>query len=110
MTPKKNKKNAWQTQPNSEILQKLKPIFEFKQKVKDGGLTREQKLEIKAVNKYYRNFSTINNSLVKNGFVIEELNECKPNDEMISKNPKYINQYECPYFLFVKVRKGDNNE
>jgi hypothetical protein len=41
--------------PNSEILQKLKPIFEFKQKVKDGGLTREQKLEIKAVNKYYKN-------------------------------------------------------
>ena len=21
-----------------------------------------------------------------------------------------INQYECPYFLFVKVRKGGNNE
>ena len=41
--------------PNSEALKKLKPLFEFKQKTKDGGLTREQKLEIKAVNKYYRN-------------------------------------------------------
>ena len=41
--------------PNSEILKKLKPLFEFKQKTNDGGLTREQKLEIKAVNKYYRN-------------------------------------------------------
>lgn len=58
------------------------------------------------VNKYYRNFSTIINSLVKNGFVVEELNECKPTEEMIQKNPKYINQYECPYFLFVKAHKN----
>lgn len=57
------------------------------------------------VNKYYRNFTTIINSLVKNGFIIEELNECKPTDEMIEKNPKYVNQYECPYFLFVKSHK-----
>ena len=41
--------------PNSEALKKLKPLFEFNQKTKDGGLTREQKLEIKAVNKYYKN-------------------------------------------------------
>lgn len=39
-----------------------------------------------------------------------EVNECKLNDDMISKNPKYINQYECPYFLFVKVRKDFNRE
>lgn len=58
------------------------------------------------VNKYYRNFSTIINSLVKHGFVIDKLNECKPNDEMIKKNSKYINQYECPYFLFVKAHKN----
>lgn len=57
------------------------------------------------VNKYYRNFSTIINTLVKNGFIIDELNECKPNKEMIDKNPKYSNQYECPYFLFVKAHK-----
>ena len=57
------------------------------------------------VNKYYRNFSTIINSLIRNGFIIDELNECKPTQEMINKNPKYINQYDCPYFLFVKAHK-----
>ena len=41
--------------PNAAILRKLKPMFEFSNKKKDGGLTREQKLEIKAVNKYYKN-------------------------------------------------------
>ena len=41
--------------PNSKILKKLKPLFEFTNKKNDGGLTREQRLEIKAVNKYYKN-------------------------------------------------------
>ena len=41
--------------PNSEIFKKLKPIFEFKQKNRIAGLTREQKLEIQAVNRYYFN-------------------------------------------------------
>ena len=50
-----NKLDKIQRTPNSEILKKQKPIFEFKTKKMDGGLTREQKLEIKAVNKYYRN-------------------------------------------------------
>ena len=50
-----NKLDRIHKTPNSNILKKLKPLFEFKQKVKDGGLTREQKLEIKTVNKYYKN-------------------------------------------------------
>jgi SAM-dependent methyltransferase len=58
------------------------------------------------VKKYYRNISTIINTLVKNNFVIEELNECKPTDEMIEKNQKYINQFDAPYFLFIKAKKG----
>ena len=55
--------------------------------------------------KYHRTMATIINTLVKNGFKIEEINECLPNDEMISKNSKYTNQYDYPYFLFVKVKK-----
>ena len=55
--------------------------------------------------KYHRTMATIINALVKNGFKIEEINECMPNDEMIEKNPKYANQYDYPYFLFVKVKK-----
>ena len=33
---------------------KCKPMFEFKEKIKDGGLTREQRLQIEAGNKYYK--------------------------------------------------------
>ena len=50
-----NKLHKIHKTPNSYIIKKLKPLFEFKQKIKDGGLTREQKRDIKAVNKYYRN-------------------------------------------------------
>lgn len=57
------------------------------------------------VKKYYRNFTTVINTLIKNGFVIDEINECEPDEEMINKNPKYVNQYDSPYFLFVKVHK-----
>lgn len=57
------------------------------------------------VNKYFRNFSTIINGLIKNGFIIDEINECKPTEEMIKKNKKYENQYDSPYFLFVKAHK-----
>ena len=39
--------------PNNEIIKKLKPEFEFNQKFKDGGLTKEQKAEIKTMNNFY---------------------------------------------------------
>ena len=38
--------------PNKELNAKCKP-FEFKQKERNGGLTREQRLEINAGNKYF---------------------------------------------------------
>lgn len=57
------------------------------------------------VDKYFRNFSYIINTLIKVGFVIDEINECEPTDEMIEKNPKFVNQYDSPYFLFVKAHK-----
>jgi len=59
------------------------------------------------VNKFFRNFSTIINSLIKKGFIIDEINECKPNEKMIEKNPKYNNQYDYPYYLFVKAHKSN---
>lgn len=55
--------------------------------------------------KYHRTISTIINELAKNGFIIDEINECMPNEEIVKKNPKYINQYDYPYFLFVKAHK-----
>ena len=52
-----NKLDKINKTPNSEAIKKLKPIFEFKKRTKDGSLTsltREKKLEIKAVNEYYK--------------------------------------------------------
>ena len=39
--------------PNKELIAKRRPVFEFKQKGKNGGLTREQRLEINADNIYF---------------------------------------------------------
>ena len=55
--------------------------------------------------KYHRNFSTIFNTLIKEGFIIDEINECEVNEEMVKKNTKYANQYDSPYYLFVKAHK-----
>lgn len=55
--------------------------------------------------KYHRNFSEIVNTLVKNGFMIEEFAEPIPSEETIAKNPKYVNQWDRPFFLFVKAKK-----
>lgn len=54
--------------------------------------------------KYHRSFSNIINTLIKY-FEIIEFQEPTPTKEMIDKNPKYINQLDKPYFLFVKVKK-----
>lgn len=59
------------------------------------------------VEKYHRNFTTIINTLINNGFIIDEIDECTPTEEMIKKNTKYNNQYDAPYFLFIKAHKKD---
>ena len=48
-----SKLNTIHKKPNNEIISKLKPAFEFKKKLKDGGLTKIQKSEIKATNNYF---------------------------------------------------------
>lgn len=58
-----------------------------------------------SVEKYHRNFSEIINRLVEVGFKINQILEPIPNEEMVKKVPKYIHQYDRPYFLFVKVHK-----
>lgn len=57
------------------------------------------------VEKYHRNFSEIINTLIKVGFKIDMILEPIPEEETIKKVPKYIHQYDRPYFLFVKVHK-----
>ena len=41
--------------PTPISIKRIKPLFEFKNKMQDGGLTREQKLELIAGNKYLKN-------------------------------------------------------
>lgn len=55
--------------------------------------------------KYHRNFSEIVNTLSENGFMIEQFEEPIPSTEAIEKNSKYINQWDRPFFLFVKAKK-----
>ncbi|MBR6034177.1 MAG: hypothetical protein IKP28_05555 [Clostridia bacterium] len=55
--------------------------------------------------KYHRNFEIIINTLIEKGFTIDKVLEPIPSEEAIKNNPKYINQYDRPYFLFVRARK-----
>ncbi len=56
--------------------------------------------------KYHRNFSCIINTLINEDFQIEEVREPLPSKELIDKKAKYINQYDFPYFLFIKASKS----
>lgn len=56
------------------------------------------------VERYHRNFSTIINSLIENNYVIEKMLEPSPTDEIVEKNPKFIQQWDRPYFLFIRSR------
>ena len=66
---------------------------------------RTKKWFDKSVEKYHRNFEEIINTLVSNGFVIDKILEPKPTEEIITKNPKYVNQWDRPFFLFVRAKK-----
>lgn len=55
--------------------------------------------------KYHRNFSYIINTIIKCGFAIEELVEPTPTDEILTIKPRYKNQFDKPYFLFISLSK-----
>ena len=55
--------------------------------------------------KYHRNFEEIINTLINKGFMIDKILEPIPSKEAIKNNPKYINQYDRPFFLFVRAKK-----
>lgn len=55
--------------------------------------------------KYHRNFEEIINTLIENGFIIDKILEPLPSEHAIKNNPKYINQYDRPFFLFVRAKK-----
>lgn len=55
--------------------------------------------------KYHRTFTEVINTLVQNGFTIEEIEEPVASEEAVNKNPKYINQLDRPLFLIIKAKK-----
>jgi hypothetical protein len=55
--------------------------------------------------KYHRTISELINGLIENGFMIDEIKEPIPSEEAIEKVPKYIYQYDRPYFIFIKAHK-----
>lgn len=59
---------------------------------------------INGVIKYHRNFSTIINTLIENGFTIEKIIESYADEDILKIEPKYKYQNDRPYFLFIKAK------
>lgn len=66
---------------------------------------REKEWNGVMVQKYHRNFSSLINGVVKSGFKIDKILEPLPDKETIKIIPKYVNQYDRPYFLFIRAKK-----
>lgn len=73
----------------------------------DYNLVGERKIfwNVDGVIKYHRNFSSIANTIIKNGLVIQEINESDASDSVISVVEKYKYQKDRPYFIFIKAKK-----
>ena len=61
---------------------------------------------VEHVKKYHRTFSTVINTLIDRGFVIERVVEPVPTEEFLQLHPEYDDLLHKPDFLLVKARKG----
>lgn len=66
---------------------------------------RSSRWFVDGVKKYHRTFSSVINTLVEAGFVIEKLLEPIPTPEMIKQYPDHEDLLHKPDFLVVRVRK-----
>ncbi|WP_191557015.1 class I SAM-dependent methyltransferase [Metabacillus idriensis] len=66
---------------------------------------REQEWVIKGVVKYHRTLSTIVNTVIKEGLVLEELREPQSIPIGLERLPKLVNEKRRPSFLIVKAGK-----
>ncbi len=55
--------------------------------------------------KYHRSFSSIINSIISAGLIIEKVVEPVPNESVMEKYPSYKKYYHKPDFLLIKARK-----
>ena len=56
--------------------------------------------------KYHRSFSSILNSLIDAGFVIEKVIEPLPDEITMNQHPSYKKYYHKPDFLLIRARKA----
>lgn len=72
----------------------------------DEKIRRVEKWFVDGVIKYHRTFSTIINTLIDKGFVIEKVVEPVPSEEALQKRKGLRKEFIKPTFLIVKARKG----
>lgn len=66
---------------------------------------REQYWYIDGVIKYHRTISTLINTLINNGFVLEKINEPQSTTDGLEQMPKLINEKRRPSFIAIKARR-----
>ena len=66
---------------------------------------RESTWFVGGVKKYHRTFSTVVNTLVDAGFIVERLVEPVPDAAMVREYPDYADLLHKPDFLLVRARK-----
>ncbi|MBE6758790.1 MAG: class I SAM-dependent methyltransferase [Ruminococcaceae bacterium] len=66
---------------------------------------RQSEWFVDGVVKYHRTFSSIVNTLVDAGFVIEQMIEPVPDSEMMAKHPEHRDLIHKPDFLLVRAKK-----
>ena len=66
---------------------------------------RESTWFVDGVKKYHRTFSTVVNTLIDAGFIIQRLVEPVPTAEMLRDYPEYADLLHKPDFLLVRARK-----
>lgn len=55
--------------------------------------------------KYHRTVETYINTLIKNGFIINEISELLALNDMVDENPYLINELKRPMFLLISASK-----
>ena len=60
---------------------------------------------VDGVETYHRNMSHLVNGLIDAGFKLERLVESYANDEIIKLKPKYIEQKDHSYYVYIKAKK-----
>lgn len=95
--------------PNKDKIESDKIYLEDRQYYLLSDYKREGQRSktwyVEDVIKYHRTLSTILNILIETKFQIKEIREPIPSEVALKLKPKYINNYDRPYFLFVKVQK-----